>query len=94
MVGAQSGKSASSLLQQSLLLASRGNLAGTLPVMAAFFLAMLRRWLSAVGVLAGHVRAAAAERSAGLASPEDGEEQPAGGGPTGGASTATASAAA
>ncbi|KAL6780185.1 AAA3 [Auxenochlorella protothecoides x Auxenochlorella symbiontica] len=55
VVGAQSGKSASSLLQQTLLLLSGGQLPKTLPIMALFFATMLRQWIGAVTVLAGYV---------------------------------------
>lgn len=43
VVGAQSGKSVGSLLQQALLILSGASLGGTLPVMAIAYLVMLNR---------------------------------------------------
>lgn len=54
VVGAQSGKSVGSLLQQALLILSGSSLAGILPVMAIFYTAMLSRWNTAVDELAEH----------------------------------------
>lgn len=51
VVGAQTGKSSSSILQQVLLLLSGGNLTLVLPVMMAFQVSILRSWLHAVFVL-------------------------------------------
>lgn len=51
VVGAQTGKSASSVLQQLLLLVSAGNMTIVLPVMMAFQVGILRSWLHAVFVL-------------------------------------------
>jgi len=49
VVGSQAGKSGGSMLQQLLLVASAGALSGPiLPVMFAFFFAMLRGWKGAV----------------------------------------------
>lgn len=54
VVGAQSGKAISSVLQQLLLLITGGVMAGTLPVMAIAFFLMIRRWSAAVDVLADY----------------------------------------
>jgi ATP:ADP antiporter, AAA family len=51
VVGAQTGKSVSSVLQQVLLLVSNGNFTLVLPVMMAFQVGILRSWLHAVFVL-------------------------------------------
>ena len=52
MVGAQSGKSISSVLQQALLILTGGTVGGILPVLAVFYAVMLTRWNAAVGDLA------------------------------------------
>lgn len=54
VVGAQSGKSISSVLQQALLIITGGTVGGILPVLAVFYALMLTRWNSAVGDLAQH----------------------------------------
>ncbi|KAL3142921.1 hypothetical protein ABBQ38_003208 [Trebouxia sp. C0009 RCD-2024] len=51
VVGAQSGKSAGSVLQQVLLVASGGASLGRLPVMAVAFFFMLKSWLHSVRTL-------------------------------------------
>jgi ATP:ADP antiporter, AAA family len=48
VVGAQTGKSAGSVLQQVLLVASAGSMASSLPFMAAAFLGILLAWTAAV----------------------------------------------
>ncbi|CAG9461395.1 unnamed protein product [Pedinophyceae sp. YPF-701] len=48
VVGAQTGKSSSSILQQLLLLLSAGNMTTILPVMMGFQLYILRGWLKSV----------------------------------------------
>ena len=48
VVGAQTGKSAGSILQQVLLVASAGSMATSLPFMAAAFFGILVAWTSAV----------------------------------------------
>jgi AAA family ATP:ADP antiporter len=62
VVGAQSGKSVSSLLQQVLLIVSGGSLGGILPVLAAFYFAMLHGWHRAVDDLAEHYDPAESHR--------------------------------
>ena len=52
MVGAQSGKSISSVLQQVLLILTGGTVGGILPVLAVFYAVMLHRWNDAVADLA------------------------------------------
>jgi AAA family ATP:ADP antiporter len=47
----QTGKSGGSLLQQALLITSAGSIVGIMPVLFAFFFAMLRGWNSAVYTL-------------------------------------------
>jgi ATP:ADP antiporter, AAA family len=53
-VGAQSGKSIGSVLQQVLLIASGGSVGGVLPILAIFYFIMLARWKAAVADLAEH----------------------------------------
>ncbi|KAI3428755.1 hypothetical protein D9Q98_007577 [Chlorella vulgaris] len=54
VVGAQSGKSIGSMLQQALLILSGGTLGGILPLLAIFYAVMLRSWTGAVDDLAEH----------------------------------------
>lgn len=54
VVGAQSGKSVGSILQQALLIMTGGSLGGILPVLAIFYVAMLHQWNGAVTDLAEH----------------------------------------
>ncbi|EFN55123.1 hypothetical protein CHLNCDRAFT_134175 [Chlorella variabilis] len=54
VVGAQSGKSIGSVLQQALLILSGGTLGGILPLLAVFYAVMLRSWTRAVDDLAEH----------------------------------------
>nr|BBG40173.1 hypothetical protein [Parachlorella kessleri] len=51
VVGAQSGKSAGSMLQQALLILSGGTLGGILPILTVLYLIMLTQWKRAVGEL-------------------------------------------
>ncbi len=53
-VGAQTGKSAGSVLQQALLIFSAGSIHNILPVMCVVFLAMCNGWLRSVDTLADH----------------------------------------
>jgi len=52
VIGAQFGKSVSSLTQQVLFIISGGSIAKVLPVMLTLFVAMLRQWISCVRSLA------------------------------------------
>lgn len=54
VVGAQSGKSVGSILQQALLILTGGTVGGILPALAIFYAVMLRKWNSAVADLAEH----------------------------------------
>lgn len=54
MVGAQSGKSVGSILQQALLIITGGTVGGILPVLAVFYAVMLHRWNGSVRDLAEH----------------------------------------
>ncbi len=80
MVGSQAGKSGGSVLQQLLLVVSAGAISGPiLPIMAVFYLAMVRGWV-------GSVKHLSARRRYTLNSPmhsqeEDGEDWPAAAGP-------------
>jgi AAA family ATP:ADP antiporter len=53
-VGAQTGKSAGSVLQQALLIMSAGSIHNILPVMCVVFLAMCNGWIKSVDTLADH----------------------------------------
>lgn len=52
VVGAQTGKALSAVLQQALLLAARGRFGASLPFVAGVFALCSNRWLAAVDVLA------------------------------------------
>ena len=52
VVGAQSGKSIGSILQQALLIISGGTLSGILPLLAVFYALMLGQWNRSVADLA------------------------------------------
>jgi AAA family ATP:ADP antiporter len=52
VIGAQFGKSVSSLMQQILFIISGGSIAKVLPVMLTLFVAMLQQWMSSVKSLA------------------------------------------
>ncbi len=54
VVGAQTGKSAGSVLQQALLILSAGSIHNILPVMAIMFFMMCRSWIKSVNTLADH----------------------------------------
>jgi len=54
VVGAQSGKAISSMLQQVLLLLTGGAMAGTLPIMAIAYFFFVQRWSSSVNTLADY----------------------------------------
>lgn len=54
VVGAQSGKSVGSLLQQVLLLASGGVISGMMPLLLLIYYGMLRGWIHSVAVLGTH----------------------------------------
>ena len=54
VVGAQSGKSVGSILQQALLIITGGTVGGILPVLAVFYAVMLHQWNGAVADLAEH----------------------------------------
>lgn len=73
VVGAQSGKSAGSVLQQVLLIISGGTLGGILPVMALFYAMMLRQWNNAVDDLADHYDPQHAHRASVLGSLDEDE---------------------
>lgn len=74
VVGAQSGKSVGSVLQQALLILSGSSLGGILPVMALFYAAMLSRWTAAVDDLAAHHDPSHVHRASVLASLDEGSE--------------------
>jgi hypothetical protein len=83
VVGAQSGKSVSSVMQQALLILSAGGgVAGMLPVMAVAYATMLRSWVGAVDDLAEHHDPAHTHRLSVLASidEDNGDEDNSGGG--------------
>lgn len=54
VVGAQSGKSVVSVMQQALLILTGGTVGGILPMLAVFYAIMLHRWIGAVEDLAEH----------------------------------------
>lgn len=54
VVGAQSGKSVVSVMQQALLILTGGTVGGILPMLAVFYAFMLHRWIGAVEDLAEH----------------------------------------
>jgi AAA family ATP:ADP antiporter len=54
VVGAQSGKSVVSVMQQALLILTGGTVGGILPMLAVFYALMLHRWIGAVEDLAEH----------------------------------------
>ena len=54
VVGAQSGKSVGSVLQQMMLIVTGGSVAGIIPVLAIFYVTMLQQWKSSVKDLAEH----------------------------------------
>lgn len=75
VVGAQSGKSAGSVLQQLLLIISGGTFGGILPVMALFYGCMLNTWTNAVDDLAEHYDPQHAHRASVLASLDEDEDE-------------------
>jgi AAA family ATP:ADP antiporter len=79
VVAAQSGKSASSLLQQALLIATSGTVASILPVLAVFYSVMLTRWTAAVKELAEHYDPARVHRLSIMGSVDEEDEAGAGG---------------
>jgi AAA family ATP:ADP antiporter len=84
-VGAQSGKSVSSVLQQVLLILTGGTVGGILPVLAVFYAVMLHRWNTSVADLAEHYDPSRIHRESILGSMDesDAEDTP-GGAPSGG----------
>lgn len=54
VVGAQSGKSIGSVLQQMMLIVTGGSVAGIIPVLAIFYVTMLHQWKLSVDDLAEH----------------------------------------
>lgn len=54
VVGAQSGKSIGSVLQQMMLIVTGGSVAGIIPVLAIFYVSMLHQWKRSVNDLAEH----------------------------------------
>ena len=70
VVGAQSGKSLSSVLQQILLIVSGGSVAGIIPVLGICFVTMLDQWKRSIRELASHGDPAEAHRSV-MASMDD-----------------------
>lgn len=54
VVGAQSGKSIGSVLQQMMLIVTGGSVSGIIPVLAIFYVTMLHQWKSSVEDLAEH----------------------------------------
>ena len=54
VVGAQSGKSIGSIVQQMMLIITGGSVSGIIPILAIFYVAMLQQWKSSVTDLAEH----------------------------------------
>ena len=71
VVGAQSGKSVVSVMQQALLILTGGTLGGILPALAVFYAFMLHRWNTAVDDLAEHYDPAHAHRQSVMGSVDD-----------------------
>ena len=75
VVGAQSGKSIVSVMQQALLILTGGTVGGILPALAVFYAIMLHRWNGAVDDLAEHYDPAHVHRQSVMASIDgDGDE--------------------
>jgi len=76
VVGAQSGKSLSSILQQFLLIfVSGGSVAGIVPVLGLCFVTMLNEWKRSIRELASHGDPAEAHRLSVMASIDDDAEK-------------------
>lgn len=75
VVGAQSGKSVGSILQQALLIITGGSLGGILPVLAVFYVIMLHQWNGAVMDLADHYDPGHAHRLSVMGSLDDEDMQ-------------------
>lgn len=73
VVGAQSGKSVGSILQQALLILTGGTVGGILPALAIFYAVMLRKWNSAVADLAEHYDPAHVHRLSVMGSLDEGD---------------------
>ena len=74
VVGAQSGKSISSFLQQLLLIfLSGGSVSGIIPVLALTFVTMLGQWKRSIRELAEHGDPARVHRMSVMASIDDGD---------------------
>jgi AAA family ATP:ADP antiporter len=74
VVGAQSGKSLSSILQQFLLIfVSGGSVAGIIPVLGLTFVTMLGQWKRSIRDLAEHRDPARVHRMSVMASIDDGD---------------------
>jgi AAA family ATP:ADP antiporter len=74
VVGAQSGKSLSSILQQFLLIfVSGGSVAGIIPVLGLTFVTMLGQWKRSIRDLAEHGDPARVHRMSVMASIDDGD---------------------
>jgi AAA family ATP:ADP antiporter len=74
VVGAQSGKSLSSILQQFLLIfMSGGSVSGIIPVLGLTFVTMLGQWKRSIRELAEHGDPARAHRMSVMASIDDGD---------------------
>jgi len=82
VVGAQSGKSVVSVMQQALLILTGGTVGGILPMLAVFYAFMLHRWIGAVEDLAEHYDPAHVHRRSVMGSidEDDGNEGIGGGG--------------
>ena len=102
VVGAQSGKSVVSLMQQALMILTGGTVGGILPILAVFYAFMLHRWTTAVDDLAEHYDPAHAHRQSIMGSLDEGDgddggeedDVNGGGGGGGGVSSLMASSAA
>lgn len=73
VVGAQSGKSVVSIMQQALLILTGGTVGGILPMLAVFYAVMLHRWNTAVDDLAEHYDPAHVHRQSVMGSMDDAE---------------------
>lgn len=73
VVGAQSGKSVGSILQQALLIITGGTVGGILPVLAVFYAVMLHQWNTSVADLAEHYDPAHVHRLSVMGSLDEGD---------------------
>ena len=71
VVGAQSGKSVGSVLQQMMLIITGGSVSGIIPVLAIFYVTMLYQWKASVNDLAEHADPSHVHRASVMASLDD-----------------------